>query len=252
MTHEQPGRAGRVARAGAQGALAVAGLAAGGYLTYTALAWARYGRARAARGREADALLDRFMPAYDVVERHHIAVNAPAEDVLAAAKSQELDRLPLIRGIFRMRQMVMGADEVAAVLPRALLPQMLALGWGVLAEHPGREVVVGAVTKPWQANVVFEALRPDTFEPFDQPGYVKIAWTLRADPLGEHWSMFRTETRAVATDVEARRRFRLYWSLASPGIGLIRWLSLRPLKMAAEERVTVQQTLSAEVPLHNG
>jgi hypothetical protein len=64
--------------------------------------------------------------------------------------------------------------------------------------------------------------------------------------------MFRTETRAVATDVEARRRFRLYWSLASPGIGLIRWLSLRPLKMAAEQRVSVQQTLSAEVPLHNG
>jgi hypothetical protein len=48
--------------------------------------------------------------------------------------------------------------------------------------------------------------------------------------------MFRTETRAVTTDAVARAKFRRYWALASPGIGTIRWLSLRPLKHEAERR----------------
>jgi hypothetical protein len=41
-------------------------------------------------------------------------------------------------------------------------------------------------------------------------------------------------TRAVATDVDARARFRCYWALVSPGISLIRLLSFRPLKRDAE------------------
>jgi hypothetical protein len=35
-------------------------------------------------------------------------------------------------------------------------------------------------------------------------------------------SIFRTETRAVATDAVARAKFRRYWSFLSPGISLIR------------------------------
>jgi hypothetical protein len=48
--------------------------------------------------------------------------------------------------------------------------------------------------------------------------------------------MFRTETRALATDATARARFRRYWAFASPGIALIRRLSLRPLRAEAERR----------------
>jgi hypothetical protein len=111
------------------------------------------------------------------------------------------------------------------------------IGWGVLAERPGREIVMGAVTQPWLADVVFRPLPPEQFARFNEPGYVKIAWTLRADPAGETRSVFRTETRVVATDPGARRKFRRYWSFASPGIVLIRWLMLGPLKAEAEARV---------------
>jgi hypothetical protein len=48
--------------------------------------------------------------------------------------------------------------------------------------------------------------------------------------------MFLTETRAVATDPDARRKFRSYWAFASPGIAAIRWLSLLPLRKDAERR----------------
>jgi hypothetical protein len=48
--------------------------------------------------------------------------------------------------------------------------------------------------------------------------------------------VFRTETRAVATDPEARARFRRYWAFLSPGIKLIRLLALRPVAAAAKRR----------------
>ncbi|HEY8549296.1 MAG TPA: hypothetical protein VIL35_05010 [Vicinamibacterales bacterium] len=75
----------------------------------------------------------------------------------------------------------------------------------------------------------------EDFAAFDEPDYVKIVWTLRADPVGDEASVFRTETRAVATDEGARTKFRTYWSFLSPGIWMIRRLSLKPLKARAEQ-----------------
>ena len=190
----------------------------------------------AARHRERDELLDTFMPVFDVVERHHIRVAAPAAVTFEAAGQQDLFGLPLVRVIVRAREIALGARADDRVQPRGLLAAVRSLGWGVLAEAPGREIVMGAVTKPWEANVTFHALPPPEFASFCEPGFVKIAWTLRADPAGDAASVFRTETRAVATDATARARFRRYWVFASPGIALIRWLSLRPLKREAERR----------------
>src|SRR5204863_2311830 len=84
--------------------------------------------------------------------------------------------------------------------------------------------------------VTFRALSPEEFAAFHEPGYVKIAWTLGADPIGATESIFRTETRVTATDSRARMLFRHYRSLLSPGIIVIRWMSLAPLRKEAERR----------------
>ena len=55
---------------------------------------------------------------------------------------------------------------------------------------------------------VFRDLLPRDFALFGEPDYVKIAWTLRADPLANGHCVFRTETRAIATDMAAREQFR--------------------------------------------
>ncbi len=102
--------------------------------------------------------------------------------------------------------------------PRPLLEETQALGWRVLAEEPGREIVLGAVTQPWVANVKFQGLAADEFAAFDRPGYVKIAFTLAADPIDAGTSLVRTETRVVTTDRYARERFRRYWTFVSPGV----------------------------------
>jgi hypothetical protein len=122
---------------------------------------------------------------------------------------------------------------------------MLALGWGILAEVPGRELIMGAVTKPWEPNPRFRALAPERFAAFDEPDYVKIVWSLRADAVGAQESIFRTETRAVATDDLARLTFRRYWAFVSPGVALIRRLSLGPLKADAERRARMSPAPAA-------
>ena len=223
-------------RAGAKWLAAGIGLAAAMYAGYVAVAWSRYGDAAGPAPEEYDALLDRFMPAYDVVERHHIRIAAPAAVTLAAAGDVDMQASGLIQTIIKARETILGAAPDTRPRPRGLLAEMQFLGWGVLADVPGREVVVGAVTRPWEANVTFRALPPDQFAAFDEPGYVKIAWTLRAEPIGPAESLLRTETRAVATDHAAREKFRTYWSFLSPGIVLIRWALLRPVKIDAERR----------------
>ena len=212
-----------------------AAIAAGTYAAYVATTWLRFGRTSPPRNSdEADDLLDRFMPDYDVVERHHIAVDAPASITLEAARSLDVSGAPVVRAVFKARELIMGSTDGASQPSNGLVDDMQALGWGVLAERPGREIVMGAVTRPWEANPIFRTLEPDAFLAFDEPDYVKIAWTLRADPVDDTASIFRTETRAVATDDGAHDKFRLYWSLLSPGIILIRWAMLSPLKTDAE------------------
>src|SRR4249920_16351 len=180
------------------------GVAAGAVAGYAGVTWLRYGHPPLAKGDEADPLLDRFMPVYDIVERHHIRVAAGADITFAAACEQDLMAAPVAREIFRAREVLLRSEPDTTTRPRGLLDFTKSLGWGVLAEVPGREVIMGAVTQPWKANVTFRELPPADFVAFNEPDYVKIAWTLRADPIDADASIFRTETRAVATDAAAR------------------------------------------------
>jgi len=211
------------------------GLAAIGYATYVGVTWARYGRVSHPDPDEQDALLDRFMPVSDVVERHHAYVAAPAAVTLAVAQDMSLSDSPIVRAVFKGRELILRA-EPGARPRRGLVEDMQSLGWVILAETPGHEIVLGAVTKPWEPNVTFRSVPQEAFRAFNEPDYVKIAWTLRADAIGATQSIFRTETRAIATDRSARAKFRRYWSFLSPGIILIRWLMLGPVRAEAERQ----------------
>ena len=222
--------------AAARWAAAGAALAAVAGVTSVGITWMRYGKPARAAAEERDELLDRFMPTFDVVERHRLGVRAPAAVTLAVAREMKLSSRPVIRAVFKARELMLGARPDRRQRPTGLIAEVLSLGWGVLAETTGREIVVGAVTKPWEADVTFRSLPPEAFAAFDEPGFVKIAWTLRADALDATTSIFRTETRAVGTDAAARRTFRGYWAFVAPGIRLIRRMSLAPIRADAERR----------------
>jgi hypothetical protein len=207
------------------------------YGAWSALAWARYGHVDP-KHHPTDQLLDRFIPNPEVDEYHQLTVNAPAPVTFAVAKTMDLQASPMVRGIFWLRAVpaMLCGQPARPRGPRGLLEETLALGFGVLAEIPDREIVVGTYTQPWHQQVTFQPLPPQEFAVFKEPGYVKIVYTLGAEPLGLDRSRFVTRTRVVTTDPEARRRFRRYWAPMSAGILLIRYVSLPMVKREAERR----------------
>jgi hypothetical protein len=205
-----------------------------GWLGYYTMAWTRYGRAH--RDGHHDAMLDEFMSTFEVRDRHEVRVAAPADVTYAAACEMNLDNSGVVRAIFRGRELLMRAEAGKRDKPQSFLREVLSLGWGVLAEAQGREIVIGAVTRPWEANVRFRSIPPADFAAFEDPRYVKIVWNISVEPLGPSASLFRTETRVATTDAYARKRFRRYWALFSPGIRLIRRETIGIVKDDAEQR----------------
>ena len=180
------------------------------------------------------ATLDCFVSHPDVRERHEALVAAPAELTFEVAENFELESLIVVRTLFRLRATLLGARYEER--HQGLLHEMEQLGWQKLAYAPRRELVMGAVTQPWVGDVKFRAIPSERFAAFDEPGLVKIAWTLEAEPVGAARTRFATETRVVATDENARKRFRAYWRKFGLGILLIRRVAVPALKREAERR----------------
>lgn len=217
-----------------------------GWLGYAALTWKRYGTPT--RARHPDTLLDRYMPLYEVAEQHDVLVHAPAALTYDVLRAMDPLGSPLVRAIFRGRELLLGGEH-AEHEPRSIVDQTVAIGWRILLEEPGREVVVAAVTKPWEANVTFRGLPAHEFLDFHEPGFVKIVWTLAVEPITAESSVAWTETRVTTTDREARRRFRRYWATFSPGILAIRRAGLGRVRREAERRFE-EARAAASVDLH--
>ena len=175
------------------------------------------------------------MPNYQVADRQSISISAPAAEAFSAAAGLDIQASPLVRGVFRGRELLLGS-HAGAPFSKPLFDWAESLGWVRLANMPGREVVFGAVTRPWEANVVFRGIPAGQFATFMEPGYVKIVWNLRVEARGEIASVASTETRVQTTSPDARSKFRRYWAIFSPGIVLIRLAALRILKRNAERR----------------
>lgn len=180
--------------------------------------------------------LDRFIPRPDVRERFEKAVEAPADLVFDVATRFDMQSLPPVRAIFRLREALLGARPHSPRAPQGIVEETRALGWGTLLEEPGRLIVGGAVCQPWLPDVRFRAIEPWRFRDFAEPDQVRIAWTIEAHPLAPQRSLLAQETRVAATDEPARRKFRRYWRWARFGIVSIRLLLLPAIRRAAERR----------------
>jgi len=168
--------------------------------------------------------------------RHQTVVRAPAAFVLETARTLSLRSVPLVRAIFRLRALILGAKAQDAEWSQSFVKDLLRMGWGVLAQEEGRWFVAGTVCRPWLADVVMTPTPVERFTEYSEPGQVKIVWTMEAEPLGDARCRFSTETRAVATDPDAAARFRRYCRRFGVGMVLIRLLLLPAVRREAERR----------------
>jgi hypothetical protein len=169
-----------------------------------------------------------------VRERFEVTVHAPADVVFDTAMNFNLQSIPLVNAIFWLRAKVLRVPHIR--MAKGIVEETTALGWGRLAYTSGRELVMGAVTQPWFGEVKFRAVPPESFVDFNEPDMVKIAWTFEAESIDTEHTRLRTQTRVIATDDNARRKFRAYWRKFGIGILMIRWLALPAIRRQAERR----------------
>ncbi|MGD0292448.1 MAG: hypothetical protein ABSB30_01200 [Terracidiphilus sp.] len=153
---------------------------------------------------------------------------------MSVARNFEIESIWLVRTLFRLRAVLLGAPMPAPGQRLGLISQMLGLGWKCLDEDQNRYFVAGTACKPWEANVVFSPIAAGQFAAFAEPDQVKIAWTIESNSLGPDLTRFATETRVAATDEQARKKFRRYWRKFGVGIVLIRLVLLPAVRHRAE------------------
>lgn len=183
--------------------------------------------------------IDEFLPSYHFHEVHSSRVGAPAFRSYEAVKNVTLAEMRLFVLLMTMRSFSLRFVRQARVPPTKAQPVLalfLQAGFVLLADETGREVVLGAAGRYWKPAQRASTLTPRTpeeFRAFSAPDHVKVAANFRIDGDGQS-SRVTTETRILALDESARRKFALYWLVIRPGSALIRREWLRAIRQRAE------------------
>ncbi|MGA8073705.1 MAG: hypothetical protein WB995_09510 [Candidatus Acidiferrales bacterium] len=179
-------------------------------------------------------LIDTYLPKYDERSYHEARVAADRATAFAALRALDLEGSSIVRMLFAIRTFParFRVQERAVKPPRvarSFVDSMVDIGWVILEEAPGEELVAGTVTQPWEATVRFRGLSPREFVAFEEPGFTKIVWNIAAREA-DGAAIISTETRVLATSAGARRRFRRYWLVVRPGVKLIRRIALAKVR----------------------
>ena len=180
----------------------------------------------------ATTLLDEVLPEFDYRSHHRRRVLASPDEVGTAMERYRLDRdsSAFVRILFRLRGLKVPSGSLRDVLT--------GLRFGVLAERPGEEIVVGTIGRFWTLRERDNLERPrdlEDFRTFSPPGWAKGVMTLRVEPRDDGSSMLVTETRVLCMDEQARRRFAAYWAFINVFSGYIRRDLLGGIARIAEE-----------------
>jgi hypothetical protein len=175
--------------------------------------------------------LDQFMPVYQFHEYHSTVVPAPREQVYRAIKSVTANDIFLFRTLTWIRRG--GAQSSESILNASgstpLLDVATKTSFLLLAEEPGREIVVGtlvAAPRGWRPS---HAPTPAEFRAAHAPGFALAAMNFALEDAGGGSTALTSETRIYATDPSTLRRFACYWRVIYPGSALIRRMWLRAI-----------------------
>lgn len=175
-------------------------------------------------------LIDDFLPAYDVSERHLIEVHAPKEEVYAAVRQLDLRRAKISTLLLRLRGFPTGRCAPACFT----LNDFLKMRFILLGERPDEELLLGLVGRFWSPTGGLLRLNAGEFRNFAEPGYAKAVWNFSLTERHDKTVLLTTETRVSCLDEASRRRFRLYWLFIGVFSGLIRREVLQVIKRNAE------------------
>ncbi|MBO2459749.1 hypothetical protein [Actinomadura violacea] len=173
-------------------------------------------------------LLDRVLPEADFRSRYTRRVRAEPAAVWDALMGLTAEDLPVSRRLMALR---------SAGRTRLSGPLIETFPTPTLVRDEGTELVKGKIAKFWRVRPETAPVEPGesgAFARFEEPGWAKVAMSLRVVPDGPG-SLLAFETRVRGTDAFARRVFAPYWLLIrAGGAGFVRLEILGAVARRAE------------------
>ena len=186
---------------------------------------------------DATVTVERWLPRFDVRERHAHIVPLPPEQALEVALAVPVAPDRLVRALFRLRGLSARDETIGSFSSRG--------GFVALERTPTTYVFGAAVRLRGEPRVAADA---DAWRRWRPPG-VKVAADFRAEPAGAGATRLSTETRVLALDRRTRVVFRLYWLVVGPFSAVIRRRWLRAIaeragqaRLATERRETHEES----------
>jgi len=169
-------------------------------------------------------LIDDFLPEYDFVETHSIAIDADAASVFKAANEVDFSDSFIVRWLLRLRGM---SGEAVS------LRNLEYSKFKILGEVVNKEVLIGLAGRFWTPGGDMQKVDATNFREFEKPGYAKAVWNFSLDDTSNE-TRLTTETRIKCLDNGSRRSFGFYWTFIQPFSGLIRMEMLKTIKRKVE------------------
>jgi hypothetical protein len=177
--------------------------------------------------------IDEWLPQYTVRAGYSILIRASVEKTFAALTLVDFGKLPVVRGLMRLRGY--GWKRVEAEPADETPP--LARRHGAFLELdivPRQEIVLAIAGRFWRPDGgIVRGLGPAEFAAFHRAGFAKAVWNFSLATVADG-TQLATETRVQTFGRSATIKFRLYWLLVGPFSGMIRNSMLREIKRIAE------------------
>jgi hypothetical protein len=169
-------------------------------------------------------LLEYFLPEPRLIEVDWVEVAAPPAEAYQTLRHGDAARSPLVWALFWLRTLPERLRRRDAPPLSLRIDDIGASkhGFHMLADEPRRGFVIGAIGRFWETEIPFVDVPPTDFAAFAEPGFGKVAWEARFEPLGRTGTRIVLELRVTATDDEAWRRLRRYFRLLGPFSRFIR------------------------------
>jgi len=169
-------------------------------------------------------ILHELIPRCHFSEKHTALARATPGIAYAAILALDLSESALVKLLYALRGM-----------PRAslTLAGMSRIGFTVLGEEEGREIVIGVVGRFWKRSPEIIPVSPADFRAFDEKGYAKAAFNFSLEQTVSG-TVVATETRVLCTSPSAYRALFAYWAMIRPFSGLVRRAMLSTIVRSAE------------------
>lgn len=158
------------------------------------------------------------MPEFSMRDVHRIAVQAEPELAYQRVRAVDLDEVQMVRRLRRwqtlpgrVRAWWQGRRKFGPATARIDDIVRSVEGVRLLADGLGHELVLGAVGKFWLPGRQLQLVTPSAFRSFAEPGFGKLALSLRVTPRSFGGSWITVELRASATDPAAESHMRRAW-----------------------------------------